>query len=417
MKVNVFRNKEAKALLIKLLILQGIIIMAIFFCIGINKRIVLEGVINSKAQIIGTILENHPELEAELLYSFRDEADENVAQKGKELLAKYGYDINMDYALEPILGDVWKSNLIIFACFGVILLLISAVIIYLELKKTYGKVNEAYTYVDDILKGEKATTLDYEGEGEFPILANEINKMVSVIKKDNEIINREKEYLKEILADISHQLKTPLTSITMLTDILIQKNNMDRQKQVEFLNKIYTQSEKMEWLIYNLLKIARLDAGSTEFEHKKVSLDTVINASIGLLEPKIMDKNIKLNIKGEDTYFIGDKEWSTEAITNILKNAIEHSFKDGEIEITKEDNAVFSRLIIRDNGEGISKKDLPNIFKRFYTGSKGSKPDSIGIGLAMAKSIIERQNGDILVKSKEGNGTEFKITFIKDSKV
>ncbi len=415
MKVNVLRNKEIKAIIAKVVIIQLIFLAALLFLMKSDRDNVLQGVIDSKAQVIYEIIEKYPELEKEIAGLIVMEKSQEDIEKGREILSRYGYDIRMDYVLEPIVSEVERNRTVALIISITAMIILSLLVIYFEMKKVYIKVQEAYTYVDGVLKGDNLNSLDYEGEGEFPILANEINKMVSVIKKDNEIINSEKLYLKEILTDISHQLKTPLTSIKMLTDILIDKENMDKNKRIEFLNKVSIQSEKMEWLIYNLLKIARLDAGTIEFEKTIVSFDEVISVSLSLLDTKLGEKDIKLNIIGDNAKFIGDKEWTTEAITNILKNAIEHSKSQGEIIILKEESIVYSRLVIKDNGEGISKKDLPHIFKRFYTGTKSLKSESIGVGLAMTKSIIEKQNGYILVKSEVGMGTEFEITFIRNS--
>ncbi|MGL4570553.1 MAG: sensor histidine kinase [Clostridium sp.] len=417
MKINIFRNKEVTSILTKLFVIQIIFVSLIILVMNFCKDDIFKGVIDSKSQMVAALVEKHPELESEIVSIISEDESIDDIKKGKEILSSYGYSEDMDYILEPIVYKAERSRSILIFILILIMISTSFLVIVINMKKIYIKVQNAYNYVDNILKGEKLETLDYEGEGEFPILANEINKMVSVIKNDNEIINKEKNYLKEILTDISHQMKTPLTSIKMITDILIDKDNISREKQLEFLSNISIQSDKMEWLIYNLLKMARLDSGSVVFKKDRVSLQEIINVSISLLEPKIIEKEIQLNIVGEKATFVGDKEWTNEAITNILKNAIEHSKTNGKILISTEENKMYSRIVIKDNGEGIDKKDLANIFKRFYTGKKGLKSESIGVGLAMTKSIIENQGGYILVRSEKGVGTEFEITFINDSKL
>ncbi|MEG2739978.1 sensor histidine kinase [Clostridium sp.] len=417
MKINIFRNKEVTSILTKLFVIQIIFVSLIIVVMNFCKDDILKGVIDSKSQMVAALVEKHPELESEIVSIISEDGSIDDIKKGKEILSSYGYSEDMDYILEPIVYKAERSRSILTFILILIMISTSFLVIVINMKKIYIKVQNAYNYVDNILKGEKLETLDYEGEGEFPILANEINKMVSVIKNDNEMINKEKNYLKEILTDISHQMKTPLTSIKMITDILIDKDNISREKQLEFLSNISIQSDKMEWLIYNLLKMARLDSGSVIFKKDRVNLGDIINISISLLEPKIIEKEIQLNIIGKKATFVGDKEWTNEAITNILKNAIEHSNTNGKILISTEENKMYSRIVIKDNGEGIDKKDLANIFKRFYTGRKGLKSESIGVGLAMAKSIIESQGGYILVRSEKDVGTEFEITFINDSKL
>lgn len=414
MQMKVLKNKEAKNLIIKILVVQLIFICSILIVIKVNRQNTLQSIIDSKAQIVASIVDKHPQLEDEIVSVLINETSEDKVSKGQEILSGYGYNSDMDYRMDNQFQKIEKSYIVSLVLITLIMVVMCIIINYMQ--NIYIKVESAYMYVDDVLRGDEVENLDYEGEGEFPILANEINKIVSVIKKDNEIINKEKIYLKEILADISHQLKTPLTSIKILTDILIDKEEMDKTKRIEFLNKVSIQSEKMEWLIYSLLKIARLEAGTFEFSKNNVGIGEIIGNSKGILEPIIQKKNIKLNIIGDKVNFICDKEWTTEAVTNIIKNAIEHSYKDSEISITTESNLLFTRLIIKDNGEGISKEDLPHIFKRFYKGKRSSKSESIGIGLALAKSIIEKQDGYVLVRSELGKGTEFELTFIRESK-
>lgn len=412
MKLKVLRNREVKSIIFKVLAIEALLITVILVLFNMNNKKLIDKIVDNKANIVASILESHPEIENDIIKSILNEVRPENIEKGRDILKSYGYSEDMDILLEPIVNNYNKNNLLIFLGILVVMALLTILIIYFEMKRVYKKVNTAYTYVNNVLEDKNETLLDYEGEGEFPILANEINKMVSVIKNDNEIIHKEKEYLKEILTDISHQLKTPLTSITMLADILIQKENMPKERKLEFLEKILNQSEKMEWLIYNLLKLARLDAGTINFSKEKVNIDEVIKSSISLLETKILEKNILINIEGDTAYFIGDKEWTVEAVTNIIKNAIEHSKENSKIYIIKESSNVYTRLIVKDYGEGIDNKDLPNIFKRFYTSNKSPNSNSIGVGLAMAKSIIEKENGYIVVRSEKDKGSEFEITFI-----
>ena len=189
--------------------------------------------------------------------------------------------------------------------------------------------------------------------------------------------------------------------------------DLDKEKRIEFLDKTSAQLSRMEWLIKSMLKLAKVEAKVIEFKTEKVNIDELIRKSISPMIIPMELKNIAISINGkEDASYTGDIEWSAEAITNIIKNCVEHTPDNGQIEINYEENPIYSEIVIKDNGEGIDKKDLPNIFKRFYKG-KNSKSDSVGIGLAMAKSIVESQNGTIYVKSKKGVGSEFHIIFHK----
>lgn len=412
MIIKVLRNKEAKNIIFKFLLVQATIMALVFAWSNINKKLVIEDIINSKIEIAAIILEKYPELEDEIGRVVTGKPDEESFNGAKEILANQGYNLDVNISLDNTLQKVDRRNSTIFIIVTVMSILVGVSVLFMELNKIYGKIQKANDYIDNVLRDRVGEPLEHEGEGDFPILANELNKMVSVIKKDNELINKEKDNMKEFLTDISHQLKTPLTSISMITDILICKENISRDKQLEFLKNIEVQSDRMSWLIYNLLKIARLDAGTIQLDKDKVSVDMVLNSVKESVKVLLDEKNIKLNVSGNNVYFKGDEKWSGEAINNIVKNSIEHSKEGSRIDIIKEETLVYTRVIIKDYGQGIPKEELPNIFKRFYT-RKGSSNKNIGVGLGLAKSIIEKQNGYIVVNSEEGKGTKFEITFIK----
>jgi signal transduction histidine kinase len=234
-------------------------------------------------------------------------------------------------------------------------------------------------------------------------MANRLENSLSVLK-------REKVFLRNMISDISHQLKTPLSSLIVINDLLLEDKNMDLNMKQNFLEKERTQLERMEWLTINLLKVARIEAGAIEFKKEKVLLKDILNIALSALNHRL--ENQVLEIEGdENAIFYGDKEWTGEALINIIKNAIEHN--RGKINISLEETPLFSSIIVRDNGEGIDEKHLPHIFERFYKVSSEVKPESIGIGLNLAKLIVESQGGTISVKSKKNEGTEFTMTFLK----
>lgn len=243
------------------------------------------------------------------------------------------------------------------------------------------------------------------------LLKTELMKMTTVLKEKVALLHSEKIFLNDTISDISHQLKTPMTSLMLLTDLMY--NDLDKEKKIEFLDRINAQLSRMDWLIKSMLKLSKLEAKVIDFKTEKVNINELIRRSISPLSVPMELKNISLNINGDkEASYIGDIEWSSEALGNIIKNCIEHTKEGGNLNISYEENPIYSEIVIKDNGEGIDKDDIPNIFKRFYKG-KNSKSDSVGIGLAMAKSIIESQNGDIYVKSEKNKGTEFHITFHK----
>ena len=250
------------------------------------------------------------------------------------------------------------------------------------------------------------------------LLNHSFNQMADRLKNSIEILQREKTFLKDTLSDISHQLKTPLSSLIMLNDLILQDENMEKEVQRNFLEKTSAQLDRMEWLIINLLKIARIEAGAIPFKKDKVKSIEVIEIALSTLNMNLVGKNQKVKIYGDlESSFYGDKDWTGEAVINIIKNSIEHSKDGGVIKIILEETPLFTSIIIRDYGEGIDKKDIPHVFERFYKVNSETKPDSIGIGLNLSKLIIESQDGTISVKSEKGKETEFIITFLNLTKM
>ena len=196
----------------------------------------------------------------------------------------------------------------------------------------------------------------------------------------------------------------------VMTDLLKSEN--DSQKRAEFLSIIETQLDKTNWLITNLLKLSKLDAGATEFKHEKVNICEVIAKSLSPFSVTLDLKSISVQNYVADFEFFGDKSWTGEAIENIIKNCIEHTNKNGTLTLYSEQTNVYNSLYIKDSGVGIAEQDLPHIFERFYHGKNSSK-DSVGIGLALAKTVLEKEKGDIIVTSTQGVGSVFELRFYK----
>lgn len=289
--------------------------------------------------------------------------------------------------------------------------LITIIITWYHLYKKNKKIKNLSTYMNNILNNNYSLDIrDYE-EGNLSNLKNDIYKMTVKLKEQSDLSQKEKKYLEEVLSDISHQLKTPLTSMYVINDVLLSDKKIDDSKKQEFLIKNRKELERIEWLVTSLLKMSRLDSGSEKIIPKETKLDDLIRKTVTPLEIPIelknqhlildYDKNIKLNI---------DLNWTTEALINILKNSHEHTKENGTIQIKVKDTVIYTEIEIIDTGEGISTTDLPHIFERFYKGK--TNKESIGIGLNMAKKIINLEKGDIKVISNS-NGTTFNIKFYK----
>jgi len=300
------------------------------------------------------------------------------------------------------------------AC-AVLVFLTSCLLIICNLKFTqwrYGEIDKLSSYLRQISAGDFILDIRDNHEGELSILKNDIYKVTLMLAEQRNLLQKEKIKLTNAISDISHQLKTPLTSMMVMTDLL-SDDRLPPPKRKEFTHNLQIQLERMEWLVSTLLKLSKIDAGTVEFKKEPIVVKELVQKA---LEPVLIPMDINeqsVSISGEENVtFLGDLNWTAEALLNILKNCVEHTPKGGKISITFSENALLTEINIADNGRGIAKEDLPYIFKRFYKGKNASE-SSMGIGLAMAHSIITSQNGTIEVKSELGKGTWFIIKFYK----
>lgn len=249
-------------------------------------------------------------------------------------------------------------------------------------------------------------------EGELSILKTEVYKVTRMLIEQKERLLSDKTFLADSLADISHQLKTPLTSLTVMADLLEEKDLPD-EKRAEFIQNIHVQLNRIEWLVSTLLKMSKLDAGTICLNLKNCNIKKVADRAFSHLLIPMELKNQSLIVEGDlKACCICDENWTAEALANIAKNCMEHTGDGGYIKVSYDENAIYSRIVIEDNGIGIDSEDLPHIFERFYKG-KHSSSDSVGIGLAFARQIIAMENGTIDVSSKINSGTRFEIRLYK----
>ncbi len=288
------------------------------------------------------------------------------------------------------------------------LLLILTVIVFT--RSRYRDIGELSAYLRKVYHGDYSLDLRDNREGELSILKNEIYKVTLILSGQKQLLESEKLALADAISDISHQLKTPLTSMSVMAELL-QSDKLETEKRREFSKNLEAQLSRMEWLLSSLLKLARMDAGTIQFKKEEVSVKKLIGKVIKpLLIPMELKEQTLLEEGEAVASFIGDADWTCEALINIIKNCIEHTQVGGTISIRYSQNPIYTEIVIADNGSGIDKEDLPFLFQRFYKG-KNASSDSVGIGLAMAGSIIDGQNGNISVISKKGEGTSFSIKF------
>lgn len=251
-----------------------------------------------------------------------------------------------------------------------------------------------------------------QAEGESQVLRSEIYKVASLLQRQFEEEARRNHHMAEMLANISHQLKTPLTSVTLLCDLL-QESDLSPEDRAACLTKMSGQLERMTWLIKLILTTAQIDANMITFKPQEMAWQELLNGVLKELEPLAQARQVTLVTKmPEDARLLVDPNWTKEAISNVVKNALEHSPAGSQVELTVTATALYSDLVIKDQGTGIAPDDLPHIFDRFYKGQT-AKPETVGIGLALAKQIITRQQGHITASSQLGQGSQFHIRFYK----
>ncbi len=334
----------------------------------------------------------------------------NAEDSSNELLKELG--INSDNV--AILG--LKSANYQFLLLGISSILFFSIfviigIIYYQRKKN-KTIKEITNFVKAINQNDYSLQIEKNGEGELYILKSELYKIMVKLKEENFHILKEKEALKNSVEDISHQLKTPLTSIRILLDSL-ENEQMDPQLKKEFLRDIDKQTENMQSLIVTLLKLARFDVGVVKMKKEPINLNDLLENVKDNLAILLDLKNQEIVINGKkDIFLIGDYFWLLEAFTNIAKNGLEHSDENTKLLIKYDSNPLMTKIVIQDGGAGISLEDQKHIFERFYK-SKNANHNGFGIGLSLAKTIIEQNNGYIKCRSEVGKGTTFEIKILK----
>lgn len=405
------KNKEVRELILIEIIVLIIGIVSILLLNKYSYETYKEAIIENNLYIIDSIISKHPELENEVIDGI---INHDISKsESYEILNKYGLDRidTVDYLNDNsyINKTIRKYNIIYISI--LIIIVFSILIIYIN--KIYNKIRKLSIYTNDILNNKYNMDIREYSEGDISNLKNDLYKMTIKLKEQNELSLKDKIYLQDTLSDISHQLKTPLTSMYVINELLYD-DKLDKSLKKELLNKSKKGLERIEWLITSLLKMSRLDSGSEKLILERVKLINIINKTIEPIRIPLELKNINLNVSCSNDIKVNvDVNWTTEALINILKNAMEHTLENGNINIVCSDNPLYTMISISDDGCGISKKDLPHIFERFYKGM--SNKESIGIGLNMSKKIIESENGNISVKSKENEGTTFIIKLFKNN--
>ena len=361
---------------------------------------------NKIASLVNLLDKEYPDIDRNELISILN-SDDKVSE---DIFSRYGIDIQNESII--IENDRLFSGFIIVYNILFIGLALSIILLYLKHEKDQNKeIKKIARCIEEINKKNYSINIDENSEDELSILKNELYKITIMLKEDAENSKKDKLKLKDSLSDISHQLKTPLTSINIMLDNILDNPEMDDKTKEKFIQNIKREITNISSLVGEILKLSKFDASVIKFEEQQVFIDDIVKSAISNVEMMAELKNINIEVNNQDNIkLVCDAKWQIEAITNILKNCIEHSKDDSTITIDIDSNKIYKQITIKDNGEGIDEKDLPHIFERFYKGKNSSK-DSVGIGLALAKTIIEKDNGSIKVDSKKGKQTTFVIKY------
>lgn len=359
------------------------------------------------ASIIDVIQSKYPEISTDEIIGILN--SEKIPQNNS--LKKYGIDLEKNTVIlenNKINNKFIKIEIILLITTSVSLL----IVFILYERKQDKEIDKITKYLEAINDKNYTLKIDENSEEELSILKNELYKVTVMLRENASNTLKDKINLKRALEDISHQLKTPLTSILIILDNLIDNPEMDYQTRVEFLHDLKRETTRIQSLIQSILKLSKFDSNTVQFIKQDIYLKQIVDEAIKNTGSLADLKNIKINVEGNKKIKLNcDLLWQIEAITNILKNCIEHSKENTQIDIKYNNNSVYSYITITDYGEGILKEDLPHIFERFYRG-KNSSNESIGIGLSLSKTIIESNNGIVSVESNSDK-TTFIIKYFK----
>ena len=362
---------------------------------------------NKISAIVTLVKDKYPEItDKEII-----EIINSNKQSDDSFFFKYGIDIDNKAVL--LENDKSYHTFLIINMSFLIITIASLCILYFRYNyKRKNDIKDIIKYIEQINRRNYELEIDTISEDELSILKNEIYKTAVMLKEAALNSNKDKLNLKKSLEDISHQLKTPLTSILVLLDNLIDEPDMDSSIRNDFIIDIKRNVININFLVQALLKLSKFDANTVHFIKKENDLEMIVGEAIKNVSTlcDLRNINIKLNTL-ENAKVECDAKWQIEAITNIIKNAIEHSKDNSSIIINIDNNRVYSKIEVIDFGDGISKRDIKHIFERFYKGENATS-NSIGIGLALAKTIIEDDKGSIAVESNESN-TKFTIKYFK----
>jgi signal transduction histidine kinase len=374
----------------------------------INKQQII-----ANYQIVGGLTNLFPDKEEEITSIFFEDNNTNYIEQGKKSLNKFGYTENMNICYNK---NIYSKSIVVLVCNIIMVICIFLFLLFYFSKNIVYIMKKLELFsdgIDKIMDRNYSTRLSTNNEGIVNRIGNQFNLMARRLELSIEEIKKGREQIKSIVTDISHQFKTPLSSIKLFNSLMLE-DDVDRENQLQFLLRSKEEISKLEWLIKSLIGISRLEAGMISIKKEKSDLKQTILQAINSIYLSASEKNISIDIKELISKDINhDSKWTKEAIFNILENAVKYTKNGGKITIRMEQLETSVRLIIQDTGIGIPNNEQVNIFNRFYRGKSKEvqKKEGSGVGLYLTKRILEEQQFNITLYSIENTGTTFSILF------
>lgn len=410
--INMIKREPLLKKIVLIIIVSILVLFSIFtFFQYKNLKEIYTEQNNINKSLIGQLVKKYPDEEVEII-KIVEKQEGKYIELGEKILAKYGY--NHDYTMEDSL--VFQSHLknfmiMDFICLGLIVVLVLSVLFY-SIKYIFKRLTKVNKDIENIIHNNPIEETFIE-EGIFNNIYSDLNKLSRSLNSRIKSLDTEKESIKELVTDISHQLKTPLASLKLYNTLLLEEE-LDEDERIEFLTTNENSIEKLNNLIDSLVNISRLEANMINIKRDNQSIKETINKAIKSVKSISNQKDIEIELKDfEDIELPHDSKWTCESIFNILHNGVKYTPQNGKVKVSINDAINFVRIDVEDNGIGIDKEEYNNIFKRFYRSNEVEHVEGSGVGLYLSRKILQAQGGNIIVSSEKNVGSKFSLFLSK----
>lgn len=411
--ISIIKKEPLLKKQLSIIFISVIIIFSVFSMFQYKnlKNIYLEQN-NINKRLVGALVSRYPEMEVDIVNSIYN-PEKKYIQEGSKVLDKFGYDesytMNKNVNFQKHLKYFLVNNLITF----VILLFLVLTIVVTYIKYIFNKLLKVNMDIENIINNDYKIKDDFKEEGIFNRIYSDLNKLSRSLNLKVRNLDREKESIKELVTDISHQLKTPLASLKLYNTLLIEEE-LEEEEKMEFLQTNKLSINKLHNLIDSLVNISRLEANMISIKKENKGIKSTLTKAIDSVRVKANQKQISIELEDfDDIQILHDSKWTEESIFNVIDNGVKYTDENGKINISVSQTINFVRIDIKDNGIGIDKLEFNNIFKRFYRNSEVEDIEGSGVGLYLSRKILEKQGGNIIVSSKKGEGSKFSLFLTK----